>query len=103
MLKVYLEFRWTQNVNFFVAHFSLLGAFARLECVLRQLILTLTCFIMASVYRSKSNQGLERKGQNDAYYGQLRAKRREDNKVERNQNEASGNMSLFSGKYRTSF
>jgi hypothetical protein len=58
---------------------------------------------MASVYRSKSNQGLERKGQNDVYYGQLRANKREENTIERHQNEISGNMNLISRKYCTLF
>ena len=58
---------------------------------------------MASVYRSKANQGLERKGQNDIYYSQLRANKREENKVERHQNEISDNMHLFSRKFSFDF
>jgi hypothetical protein len=83
--------------------FSEVGAFIH-QCILSFfffLLCNLLC--MASVYRSKSNQGLERKGQNDVYYGQLRANKREENTIERHQNEISGNMNLISRKYCTLF
>ena len=52
---------------------------------------------MASIHRSKANNGLARGCQNDAFYTQRRAVRRAENHQDKLNDEVSSDMSLLKG------